>query len=249
MSTAETEVSKEAEHTPTGGIADSKLLFPSRPLSASARTLINQHFAETNPSILPVGHSTVAFNQGQVLSTLWAVSSETLISSVHLMKNMLEEAMKVGVRTQSSSQGTSRPIIKCIRKQSEGSEASGLDSDPGTEGYISGALSSDDEFVVNSQKRTREIIITRPGSPSSQATTTASIPSTSHQVPSPGYCATDYDPLSNLAVDRSPNTSTPRKRRRLESRFGKNHGGGLFQGHKMDPNLRDWPTRPGTQQA
>ena len=146
MSTAETEVSKEAEHTPTRGIADSQFLSPSRPLSASARILINQHFAETNPSILPVGHSTVAFNQGQVHSILRAVSSETLISSVHLMKNMLEEAMKVGARTQSSSQGTSRPKIKCFRKQSEGSDASGLDSDLGTEGYTSGALSSDDDF-------------------------------------------------------------------------------------------------------
>ena len=104
----------------------------------------------------------MAFNQGQVHSILRAVSSETLISLVHLMKNMLEEAMKVGARTQSSSQGTSRPKIKCFRKQSDGSDASGLDSDPGTEGYTSGALSSDDEFVVNSQKRTREIVITRP---------------------------------------------------------------------------------------
>ena len=121
MSTAETEVSKEAEHAPPGRITDSKFLSPSWPLSASARTLINQHFAETNPSILPVGHSTVAFNQGQVHSILRSVSSETLISSVHLMKNMLEEAMKVGARTQSCSQGTSRPKIKGFRKQSKGS--------------------------------------------------------------------------------------------------------------------------------
>ena len=96
MNTAETEISKKAERAPPGGIADSKFLSSSRPLSASARTLINQHFAETNPSILPVGHSTVAFNQGQVHSILRAVSSETLISSVHLMKIMLKEAMKVG---------------------------------------------------------------------------------------------------------------------------------------------------------
>ena len=44
-----------------------KLFSPTRPLSASARTLINQHFNETNPCILPVGHATVAFNQGQVI--------------------------------------------------------------------------------------------------------------------------------------------------------------------------------------
>ena len=62
LSTTGTEVSREAEHTSGGGVAASKFLSPTRPLSASARTLINQHFAETNPSILPVGHSTVAFN-------------------------------------------------------------------------------------------------------------------------------------------------------------------------------------------
>ena len=108
-----------------------------------------------------------------------------------------------------------------LPKQSEGSDASGIDSDPGVEGYTSGALSSDDEFVVNSQKRTREKVITRPPSPSSQVATTAAIPSTSHQVPSPGYCAEDYKPLSNLAGEQSPNISPPRKRRRLQGRTGK----------------------------
>ena len=120
MSTAGTEVSRETKHTPTGGVADSKFLSPSRPLSASARFLINQHFAETNPSVLPVGHSTVAFNQGPVHSILRAVSSETLIPSVHLMKNLLEEAMKVGARTQSSSKGTSSQKIKCFQNSPKG---------------------------------------------------------------------------------------------------------------------------------
>ena len=105
LSTTGSEVSKEAEHTSAGGLAASKFLSPTRPLSASARTLINQHFTETNPSILPVGHLTVAFNQGQVHSILRAVSSETLVSSVHLMKNMLEEAMQIGARSQGVHKG------------------------------------------------------------------------------------------------------------------------------------------------
>ena len=86
-------------------------------------------------------------------------------------------------------------------------------------------------------------------SPSSQVTTTAATPSTSHQVPSPGYCATDYEPLSNLAGNRSPNTSPPRKRRRLQGRTGKIMKVGLFQGNTMNPNLRDRPARPGAQQT
>ena len=178
---------KEVEHTSAGGLAASKFLSPNRPLSASARTLINQHFAETNPSILPVGHSTVAFNQGQVYSILRAVFSETLVSSVHLMKNMLEAIMRVGARSQGASQGSSRQRVKYFRKQSEGSEGDGQNSVPGTEGYTSGALSSDDDFVVNSQRKTRETVIANPPSSISYDTTPAAEQPTSNQVPSPGY--------------------------------------------------------------
>ena len=214
-STTGSGVSKEVEHTSTGGIAASKFVSPTRTLSASARTLIDQRFAETNPSILPVGHSTVACNQGHNHSSLRAVSSETLISSVHLMKNMLEEAMRVGACSQGGSQGSIRQRVKCFRKQSEGSEGDGQNSDPGTEGYTSGALSSDDDFVVNSQRRTRETVIANPPSLINHGATTAAGQSTSHQVPSPGYCATDYEPLANSTGKRSLNPSPPRKRRRL----------------------------------
>ena len=90
LSATGSEVPKEAGLTSSAGLPDvtsPKLLSPSRPLSASARTLINQHFTETNTSILPVGHATVAFNQGQVHSILRAVSTETLTSCFHQMKN------------------------------------------------------------------------------------------------------------------------------------------------------------------
>ena len=85
------EARKETEQLSSAGLPDvssPKLFSPTRPLSASARTLINQHFCETNPSILPVGHATVAFNQGQVHSILRAVSTETITSSLHQMKNI-----------------------------------------------------------------------------------------------------------------------------------------------------------------
>ena len=72
------EARKETEQLTSAGLPDvssPKLFSPTRPLSASARTLINQHWSETNPSILPVGQATVAINQGQVHSILRAVSS------------------------------------------------------------------------------------------------------------------------------------------------------------------------------
>ena len=93
------EARKETEQLSSAGLPDvssPKLFSPTRPLSASARTLIIQHFSETNPSFLPVGHATVAFNQGQVHSILRAVSTETITSSLHQMKNILEEAFRVG---------------------------------------------------------------------------------------------------------------------------------------------------------
>ena len=97
------EARKETEQLTSAGLLDvssPKLFRPTRPLSASARTLINQHFSETNQSVLPVGHATVAFNQGQVHSILRAVSTETITYSLHQMKNILEEANRVGIRSE-----------------------------------------------------------------------------------------------------------------------------------------------------
>ena len=119
------ETSKQAARDPAEGlpiITNLRPFSPTRPLSASARTLNNQQFAETNPFILPVGHSTVAFNKKQVHSILRAVSNETLTSSLHQIKNILEEARRVGARSHVETQGHSRQRVKCFRKQSERSE-------------------------------------------------------------------------------------------------------------------------------
>ena len=159
-STTLSEVNKETEHPIPAGLPDistTKHLSPTRPLSASARTLINEYFSETNPSILPVGHATVAFNQGQVQSILRVVSNEALTSSLHQMKNILEEAIQVGVRSQGGQQGSSRQRVKCFRKLSDSPGKDGQDSDTGTEGYTSVAPSSEDDFVINSQRAAREI--------------------------------------------------------------------------------------------
>ena len=209
-STTGSEANKKTEHPTSVGLPDistTKPLSPARPLSASARTLINQFFSETNPSILPVGHATGAFNQGQVHSILRAVSNETLTSSLHQMKNILEEAIRVGVRYQGGQQWSGRQRVKFFRKQSDRPGKDGQDSDTGTEGYTSGALSSEDDFVINSQRAAREIDIAPTPSPFSQSTTSTAEPSTSYQVPSPGFCATDYEPFATLTGDQVPVSS------------------------------------------
>ena len=188
LSSAGTETHENAKpstSTELPSTSSPKLFSPTRPLSASARTLINQHFNETNPCILPVGHATVAFNQGQVHSILRAVSTETITSSLHQMKNMLEEAIRVGIRSQGTPQGSGKQRIKIFRKQS-GSLGSGAeDSDVGTEGYTSGALSSEDEFVINSQRTGKDLSINPPPSPPDQSSTSTPGPSSAQKVPSP----------------------------------------------------------------
>ena len=147
---------------------DPEALRPSRPLSASACTIIRQHFADTTPSILPMGHATVAFNANQVDSILRAVSNETITSSICQMKNMLEAAIRVEEGSQGGSSGQGRQRIKCFRKQSYESETDGRESYIGTEGYTSGALSSDDEIVVSSNRKakgTGPIILSSPTRP------------------------------------------------------------------------------------
>ena len=209
---------------------DPEALSPSRPLSASARTIIRQQFADTTPSILPMGHATVAFNVNQVDSILRAMSNETITSSLYQMKKILEAAIRVGERSQGGSSGQGRQRIKCFRKQSEESETEGHESDIGTEGYTSGALSSDDEIVVSSNRKakgTGPIILSSPTGPDlSPANDRHPRP----QTLSPGFCPDDYEPLANLATTSLPVSSPPRERRRQQGRAGKIMKEAYFKG-------------------
>ena len=247
LSSAGTETHENAKPSTSAelpSISSPKLFSPTRPLSASARTLINQHFNETNPCILPVGHATVAFNQGQVHSILRAVSTETITSSLHQMKNILEEAIRVGIRSQGTPQGSGKQRIKIFRKQS-GSLGSGAeDSDVGTEGYTSGALSSEDEFVINSQRTGKDLNINPPPSPPDQSSTSIPGPSSAQQVPSPGFCSTDYEPLATLTTDQASASSPPRKRRRLPGRTGKIMKEAYFKGIQWTRTFVTGPLDP-----
>ena len=245
QSATRSEAHKETEQLTSAGLPDvcsPKFFSPTRPLSASARTLINQHFSETNPSILPVGHATVAFNQGQVHSILRVVSTETITSSLHQMKNILEEAIRV--RSQGTQQGLSKQRIKCFRKQSDRPGQDGQDSDVGTEGYTSGALSSEDEFVNNSQRTAKELSIVPPPSPPGQGSSSTPGPSSTHQVPSPGFCSTDYEPLATLTADQVSASSPPRKRRRLPGRTGKIMKEAYFKGIQWNRTFVTGPLDP-----
>ena len=195
-----------------------------------------------------MGHATVAFNQGQVHSILRAVSTETITSSLHQMKNILEEAIRVGIRSQCTTQGPGKQRIKCFRKQADSHGPDGQDSDVGTEGYTSGALSSEDKFVINSQRTGEELSIISPPSPSGQGSSSTPGPTSMHQVPSPGFCSADYEPLATLTTDQASASSPPRKRRQLPGRSGKIMKGPISK-ESNGPHVCYWPTRPGAQQT
>ena len=188
-----------------------------------------------------MGHATVAFNQGQVHSILRAVSTETIASSLHQLKNILEEAIRVGFRSQGTPQGPGKQRIKCFRKQTDSPGPDGQDSDVGTEGYTSGVLSSEDEFVINSQRTGNELSIIPPPSPPGQGSSSTSGPSSTHQVPSPGFCTTEYEPLT---TDQASASSPPRKRRRLPGRTGKILKEVYFKGNQWSRNLVTGPLDP-----
>ena len=236
------EARKKTEQLTSAGlpeVSSPKLFSPTRPLSASARTLINQLFSATNPSIHPVGHATVAFNQGQVHSILRVVSTETVTSSLHQMKNILEEAIRVGIRSQGNQQGLGKQRIKCFRKQPDSPGPDGQDSDVGIEGYTSEALSSEDEFVINSQRTGKELSIYPPPSPHGQGSPSTPGPSSTHQVPSPGFYSTDYEQLDTLTADQASASS-----RLLPGRTGKIMKEDYFKGIQVTRTFVTGPLDP-----
>ena len=122
-----TEATHSSEPEFTGGlppITTPNTPSPSRPLSASSRTLIRKHFTESCPILLPMGNATLAFNEHQVHSVLLAVSDESVRTSFHLMKNLLEETMRIGARFRDGPPGPSRQRAYCLRRRSQlGTEA------------------------------------------------------------------------------------------------------------------------------
>ena len=158
-----------------------------------------------------MGISTVAFNEQQVYSILKAISDETIISSFHTMKNILEEAMRVGVQTWSGSSGPVRSRVRCFSGQSEGIQQGPARVIDSTGGYTSGALSSDDDFATFDTPTTgvhEGPAILLGWSFSSQVAAKAVSPS-ENIVPSLGFSSADYEPLCNLRQSASSGLVVP----------------------------------------
>ena len=61
---------------------------------------------------------------------------------------MLEEDMRIGARFRDGTPGPSRQRVHCFRGRSSSSAGDGNQSEDGTGGYTSGALSSDDMMTL-----------------------------------------------------------------------------------------------------
>ena len=194
-------VGEESQQSPvpelTGGVPVLTTPSPSGPISASARTLIRKYVTENTPSILPSGHVTVAFNEEQVQTILPAVSDETVITSLNLMKNILGEVMRIGARFRDGRPGPSRQRLHCFRGRSASTAGDGSQSEDGAGGYTSSAFSADDDFASFDLQEHR---------PSTSAVTymrddkepREPVSPLTNSVPSPGFVAADYEPLATL---------------------------------------------------
>ena len=66
-------------------------------LSTKGRTLIRQCFSGTIPIVLPMDHLVVAFTESQVQNMLGALADEYVLSSIHAMRTLMNEAMRFGI--------------------------------------------------------------------------------------------------------------------------------------------------------
>ena len=65
-----------------------------------------------------------------------------------------------------------------------------------------------------------------------------------YQVPSPGFCSTDYEPLATLTTDQASASSPPRKRRRLPGCTGKIMKEAYFKGIQWTRTFVTGPLDP-----
>ena len=94
-----------------------------------------------------MGHPTLAFNERQV---------QSVTSSLHMVKNELEEAMRIGACFSDETQWQGHQQVHCFSSRSEISAGHGNQSEDGTGGNTNGALISDYDFVTCTAGRCKE---------------------------------------------------------------------------------------------
>ena len=159
-------------------------------------------------------HSTLTKNELQVHTVLRVVSDESVTTSMHFMKTMLEEAIKVAARFEQGSLGQGRQRVRCSRARTDSIAGDGNQSED-----TAGGTQVEPSVLMR---------ISLPSSPEGLKSHPQGIQRSMRVLvnltgPSPGYCVTGYEQLCNLqpsAVSPSVIPSPPRKKREMPRETG-----------------------------
>ena len=196
-----------------------KLTSSERQLTVKGRSIIRKYLTEASPVVLPAGHSTVAFNEGQIHAILRTIADESVIRSYHKMKSLLLHA------TQGAPQHKRKSLPRrCASIARQYLDSSGDESIQGgctTNGCTSSSINSDeDPYQLGSISGTDVVNYADPISRTlktshSQALNPSRAETVSHTFGS-GYSSTDYQPLSTLGRTREMDAPVPSPPRRDE---------------------------------
>ena len=191
-------------------------------LAANGRVVLCKFFAKTEQVTIPMGHPTVAFTEPlAILRT----TSETVQSSVHVMKAILMHAAQGGIQKLSNFRETLQRTTSASQHVSDSPDG-GTDTEGySTDGYTSGAIPSDEDIanfdVSPSTHFAPAYGVTDPLNSEDPTKTTLS--PAQFGVPSPGFSEGDYAPLSSIRASPSATPtgrSPPCKRRWIISKPG-----------------------------
>ena len=169
-------------------------------LSANGRAVLRKCFAKAEPVTIPMGHPTVAFTEPQLHAILRTISSETVQSSVHVMKALLLHAAQGGIQKLGHFRKTVQRTAATPHRVSDSSNG-GTDTEGYfTDGYTSGALPSDEEIAAYDKSPITHFTSTScaketQGDEELDKTT---LSPTQFGIPSPGFSEEDYAPLSSM---------------------------------------------------
>ena len=217
-------------------IAKARLPKDTSTLTVPGRVLLKKYFSEAPPVRLPIGHRTLALSEPQLHTLLKVISDEAVATSLRTVQTLVSDTLKAGGRLYSG--GLIPRGANTVRSISESSVDEPSRGGHTTDEYTSRALSSDDEFFA------RQV---RPPLASTSDPPLTTAPNRPEELAlSPGFTASDYQPLSQLRpAPEGPSTSRrTRKRRRLTGSTGKVMKEAYFKGIKWTRTFVTGPLDP-----
>ena len=112
------------EGLPVGPQPSTSYTGPKLPeqLSANGRAVLRKFFAKAEPVTIPMGHLSAAFTEPQLQAILHTISSETVQSSVHVMKALLMHAAQGGIQKLCHFRKTVQRTTSALQRLSDSSD-------------------------------------------------------------------------------------------------------------------------------